>query len=47
MSLICHRCGVELRPGSGDFYEVRIEALADPVDARYGDERVTPTTGAP
>ncbi len=28
--IFCHRCGVELHPGSGDFYRVRIEAVADP-----------------
>ncbi len=27
---ICHRCGIELHRGSGDFYVVRIEAFADP-----------------
>jgi hypothetical protein len=29
-SVLCHRCGIELHPGSGDFYVVRIEAVADP-----------------
>ncbi|NLX14970.1 MAG: hypothetical protein GXY44_15150 [Phycisphaerales bacterium] len=28
--LFCGRCGVELQPGSGDFFVVRIEAFADP-----------------
>ena len=28
--LFCHRCGAALTPGRGDFYVVRIEALADP-----------------
>jgi hypothetical protein len=28
--LLCARCGVELTPGKGDFYVVRIEAVADP-----------------
>ncbi|MCJ7544288.1 MAG: hypothetical protein MUP47_06940 [Phycisphaerae bacterium] len=28
--LLCHRCGRELFPGRGDFYVVRIEAIADP-----------------
>lgn len=28
--LICHRCGAELTPGEGDFYVVRLEAMADP-----------------
>lgn len=30
LTLICHRCGAELRPGGGNFYVVRIEAFADP-----------------
>ena len=28
--LLCHRCGIELHLGRGDFYVVRIEAFADP-----------------
>ena len=28
--LFCTRCGAELKPGSGNFYVVRIEAFADP-----------------
>lgn len=28
--LFCHRCGAELTPGRGNFYAVRIEAVADP-----------------
>ncbi|GMV97986.1 MAG: hypothetical protein AMXMBFR83_23390 [Phycisphaerae bacterium] len=28
--VLCHRCGAELHPGSGDWYVVRIEAFADP-----------------
>ena len=28
--LICHRCSVELGPGSGNLYVIRIEAFADP-----------------
>jgi len=27
---LCHRCGVALTPGEGNFYVVRIEAFADP-----------------
>ena len=30
VDLLCHRCGVILAPGRGDFYVVRIEAMADP-----------------
>ena len=28
--LICHHCGTLLTPGAGNFYIVRIEAMADP-----------------
>lgn len=28
--LLCHRCGRLLRPGSGDSYQIKIEAFADP-----------------
>jgi hypothetical protein len=28
--VLCHRCGVELTPGAGNFYVVCIEAFADP-----------------
>ena len=28
--LFCHRCGRQLHPGQGDWYVVRVEALADP-----------------
>jgi len=28
--LLCHRCGTLLEPGAGNFYIVRIEAMADP-----------------
>jgi len=28
--LLCHRCGAQLTPGAGNFYVVRIEAMADP-----------------
>ncbi len=28
--LICHRCSVELEPGSGNLYVIRIEAFANP-----------------
>ena len=36
--LLCHRCGIELEPGKGDFYVVRIEALADPTPPRFSAE---------
>jgi len=28
--LVCHRCGKELEPGKGDWYQVSIKAVADP-----------------
>ncbi|MHC4399039.1 MAG: hypothetical protein ACYTG0_05095 [Planctomycetota bacterium] len=34
----CGRCGVELTPGAGDFFVVRIEALADPTPPSFSDE---------
>ena len=36
--LLCARCAVELRPGTGDFYVVRIEAVADPSPPRFSEE---------
>jgi hypothetical protein len=30
LPLCCDRCAVELKPGEGSFYVVRIEAFADP-----------------
>lgn len=36
--LLCARCGVELTPGSGDFYLVRIEALADPTAPSFSED---------
>ena len=38
--LLCARCGMGLRPGSGDFYVVRIEALADPSPPRFSEEEL-------
>lgn len=36
--LLCARCGAELKPGMGNFYVVRIEALADPSPPRFSEE---------
>ena len=36
--IACHRCGVELTPGQGSFYVVRIEAFADPTPPPIDDE---------
>ena len=30
LPLLCHRCGAQLTPGEGNFYVVRIVAVADP-----------------
>ncbi len=37
-TLFCLRCGVELKPGSGDFYIVRIKAFADPTPPAFSAE---------
>jgi hypothetical protein len=36
--LFCARCSCELRPGSGDFFLVRIEAVADPTPPNVREE---------
>jgi hypothetical protein len=38
LPLCCHRCGAELKPGEGNFYVVRIEALADPTPPTFSEE---------
>ena len=38
LPLFCARCREELAPGTGDFYVVRIEALADPSPPRFSEE---------
>jgi hypothetical protein len=35
----CDRCSAELVPGSGDFYQIRIEAVADPTPPQLPDEK--------
>ncbi len=35
--LVCHRCGVDLTAGKGNFYVVRIEAFADPTPPNLTD----------
>ncbi len=35
--LFCTRCGCDLTPGLGDFYIVRIDALADPTPPIISD----------
>jgi hypothetical protein len=36
--LFCDRCSAELTPGKGNFYVVRIEALADPTPPSFSAE---------
>jgi hypothetical protein len=36
--LLCARCTRELTPGAGDFYLVRIEAMADPTPPSFSAE---------
>jgi hypothetical protein len=36
--LLCARCSAELTPGKGDFYVVRIEAVADPTPPAFSEE---------
>ena len=35
--LLCARCMAELQPGSGSFYQVTIEAVADPTPPTISD----------
>ena len=41
LPLLCHRCGAVLTPGRGDFYVVRIEALADPTPPDISAEELS------
>ena len=38
LPLLCNRCLVELTPGKGDFYVIRIEAVADPTPPVISEE---------
>ena len=40
-SLLCARCGAELTLGKGNFYVVRIEALADPSPPNFSEDDLT------
>ena len=40
---LCHRCGLELVPGQGDFYVVNIEAFADPTPASVSKQKLART----
>lgn len=44
MPLLCHRCGCDLTPGRGNFYVVRIEALADPTPPNFDEEELAQMT---
>jgi hypothetical protein len=35
---VCARCGAALRPGSGNYYQVTIEAVADPTPPVFTPE---------
>lgn len=37
LPVLCHKCGVTLTPGKGNFYVVRIEAVADPSPPHFTD----------
>ena len=39
--LFCDRCSRQLLPGKGDFYVVRIEAVADPSPPVFDEEDLT------
>lgn len=39
-SLVCDRCAVELHPGRGDFFVVKIEAVADPTPPEFTEENL-------
>ncbi|HXG08262.1 MAG TPA: hypothetical protein VNK04_00570 [Gemmataceae bacterium] len=39
--VFCARCAAELRPGTGNFYQVTIEAVADPAAVVESDESLT------
>ena len=36
--LFCSRCGIELTAGVGNFYLVRIQAMADPTPPSFSEE---------
>ena len=42
----CDRCSVELKPGAGNFYVVRIEAFADPTPPSFSEEDLQHDTRA-
>jgi hypothetical protein len=44
--LHCRRCSKEVHPGRGDYYLVRIEAVADPAPPVITDEDLARDVGA-
>jgi len=42
----CSRCGIALQPGAGNFYVVRIEALADPAPPAFTADDLLRDSGA-
>jgi hypothetical protein len=36
--LLCAHCGTALRPGSGNYYQVTIEAIADPTPPLFSPD---------
>ena len=45
-SLHCKRCSKEVHPGRGDYYLVRIDAVADPQPPIITQEDLDPDVGA-
>lgn len=43
--IFCDRCTAELLPGAGQFFVVKIEAVADPTPARLPEEPVLDASG--
>ena len=46
LPLWCARCRSELTPGAGDFYAVRIEAMADPTPPKFSADDLERDTQA-
>jgi RNase P subunit RPR2 len=44
--VICNRCSAVLHPGQGDFYVVRIEAVADPTPPTFSEQDLQQDTAA-
>ena len=44
--LHCHRCSMEVHPGRGDYYLVRIDAVADPQPPIITQEDLDQDVGA-